>query len=417
MSVNPRVEPLSETGRNRDATARPTSQGQGAFGLDAMTTARSISISLVLIGVASSLSLLYVLRSIFIPLFVALLLVMLIDGQARWLKRFVPAAPDRALRAVAIALVVASLGACVILLTIGASGIAAAAPALVSRLDALIAELGRAVGVAPAHLNDLVDQEALMRFLTPAVSSISNFLASATLAVLFLGFMIASRHAPATKVASLAKTPEGAGRLSGVIDRIGQGAGTYMWVQTITGAIYAAASGVALYLIGLDNVPALTILIFLLSYIPVLGVAIASVLPALFALIQFPTYWQAFAAFAAVQAFAFVIGNILLPKMQADSQNIDPTVGIFSVALWSLLWGVPGAFLAIPLTVVAMIVFTQFEQTRWVAVLISENGVPEGDKAIRSDPPKTSAKPCDSRPARLPAPACATPLKPEGRYA
>jgi predicted PurR-regulated permease PerM len=41
-----------------------------------------------------------------------------------------------------------------------------------------------------------------------------------------------------------------------------------------------------------------------------------------------------------------------------------------------LLWGVPGAFLAIPLTVMAMIVFAQFEQTRWAAILISNDGTP-----------------------------------------
>ena len=152
-----------------------------------------------------------------------------------------------------------------------------------------------------------------------------------------------------------------------------------MWVQTVTGALYAGCSGLVLWWIGLDNVPFWTIMIFLLSYIPVLGVAIASTFPALFALVQFPTYWQAIAVFATVQVFAFVVGNIVLPKVQADSQNIDPTVGIFSVALWTLLWGVPGAFLAIPLTVMAMIVFAQFEQTRWAAVLISDDGVPEGD--------------------------------------
>lgn len=399
IRANPRLQLRGEPERIRDPAARAINQGMVRFA--DMPPAGSISRGLI--GVAAALALLYVLRSVVVPLSVALLLMMLIDGQARWLKRFCGGAPDWAPRAVAVALVIASLGVCVILLTLGASGIAADTPALTSRLQEMLADFGRVFGAVPVRLNDFVDQESLMQFVTPAVSSIGNLLSGAALAVLFLGFMIASRHVPATKVASLARTPEGAERLRSVIDRIGRGAGTYIWVQTVTGALYAAASGALLYLVGLDNVPFWTILIFLLSYIPVVGVGIASALPALFALIQFPTYWQAFAALLAVQVPAFVVGNIVLPKMQADSQNIDPTVGIFSVALWTLLWGIPGAFLAIPLTVMAMIVFAQFERTRWVAVLISENGVPERGGALGGDPLRNGAA------ARLPGSALTAP--------
>lgn len=336
-----------------------------------------------LICAATALALLYVLRSIVVPLFISSLLMMLIDGQVREMKRIFPRAPARALSALTVALVVACLGACIFLLTFGASGIVAEMPVLTSRVDGILADISGALGSAPLRLNDLIDEEVLIQLATPAVSSLSSIFASAVLAILFLGFMLASRHAPATKLATLARTPEGAERMRGIIDRIGRGAGTYMWVQTVTGAIYAAASGAVLYFMGLDNVPFWTILIFLLSYIPMLGVAVASIAPALFALIQFPTYWQAIAVFAAVQSIAFVVGNIVLPKMQADSQNIDPTISVFSVALWTLLWGVPGAFLAIPLTAVAMIVFAEFEQTRWAAILISDNGVPECDAASR----------------------------------
>ena len=135
------------------------------------------SVSRVVIGVAAALALLYALRSILIPFFVALLLIALIDGQARGLKRFFPKAPDSALSAVAVALVIASLGACVIALVLGASGIVPEAPVLASRLDGMLADFSRAFGAAPLRLNDLVDQEALKSLVTPAVSSVSNVLA------------------------------------------------------------------------------------------------------------------------------------------------------------------------------------------------------------------------------------------------
>jgi predicted PurR-regulated permease PerM len=40
------------------------------------------------------------------------------------------------------------------------------------------------------------------------------------------------------------------------------------------------------------------------------------------------------------------------------------------------LWGVPGAFLAVPITAMMTIIFSEFQGTRPIAVLLSQNGKP-----------------------------------------
>jgi AI-2 transport protein TqsA len=40
------------------------------------------------------------------------------------------------------------------------------------------------------------------------------------------------------------------------------------------------------------------------------------------------------------------------------------------------VWGLPGAFLAVPMTLMSMMVFTQLPSTRWVAALLSNDGSP-----------------------------------------
>ena len=52
----------------------------------------------------------------------------------------------------------------------------------------------------------------------------------------------------------------------------------------------------------------------------------------------------------------------------------------------SLILGLPGAFLAVPLTLMAMIVFIQFEDTRWVAALLSNDGNPVFHKPRKGGP-------------------------------
>ena len=63
--------------------------------------------------------------------------------------------------------------------------------------------------------------------------------------------------------------------------------------------------------------------------------------------------------------------------MQAKLQNIDPVATIFALTLWTLLWGLSGAFLAVPLTPMLMMVFAQFDSTRWVAAVLSNDGKPD----------------------------------------
>ena len=63
--------------------------------------------------------------------------------------------------------------------------------------------------------------------------------------------------------------------------------------------------------------------------------------------------------------------------MTGDSLNISVLVVFISLAFWGKLWGGPGMFLAVPLTVMLMIILAQFPSTRWIAVMMSNNGNPD----------------------------------------
>jgi AI-2 transport protein TqsA len=44
------------------------------------------------------------------------------------------------------------------------------------------------------------------------------------------------------------------------------------------------------------------------------------------------------------------------------------------LVFWTILWGGMGAFLAIPLVVVVMIICAEIPEARWIAVLLSADG-------------------------------------------
>jgi predicted PurR-regulated permease PerM len=80
-----------------------------------------------------------------------------------------------------------------------------------------------------------------------------------------------------------------------------------------------------------------------------------------------------------------VVGNFIYPRMQGRSLNIDPVVVLLALAFWGAIWGVAGAFLSTPLTVMTMVILAQFEGTRWIAILLSADGNPHQLKDPRAD--------------------------------
>ena len=71
-----------------------------------------------------------------------------------------------------------------------------------------------------------------------------------------------------------------------------------------------------------------------------------------------------------------LIGNFVQPRMTSDSLNLSAVVMLLALSIWGAIWGLAGAFLAAPLTVMLMIVLAQFQGTRWIAILLSADGRP-----------------------------------------
>ncbi len=86
--------------------------------------------------------------------------------------------------------------------------------------------------------------------------------------------------------------------------------------------------------------------------------------PTLFALVQFNDWEHAAAVALGLHVWQFGIGTFLQPRVTGESMNLSTLVVVLSLAIWGTLWGVAGAFLAAPLTVLVMIVLAQFPDTR-----------------------------------------------------
>jgi AI-2 transport protein TqsA len=145
----------------------------------------------------------------------------------------------------------------------------------------------------------------------------------------------------------------------------------YMLVRSVMSVLTGAVVwGVAL-LAGLELATAWGVIAFVLNYIPFIGPLLATVFPTLFAVAQFESWQLALVVFLCLNLIQFLIGSYLEPRIAGAALSVSPFLILFAVFFWSFLWGIPGAFIGVPIVIAVLTVCEQHDSTKWVPMVLS----------------------------------------------
>lgn len=214
----------------------------------------------------------------------------------------------------------------------------------------------------------------LQRLLGSAVASVSSIAVSLVVVLLYAVFLLLEQHSFAAKLAHISDDPRIVARINDIIGDINRRIGSYLALKTFISILLGAISWLVMVAFGLEFAAFWAVLIALLNFVPYLGSVLGVLFPAIMAIVQFNDPAMLFSLLMALAATQFVIGNFLDPYVMGNSLNLSPFAILVSLAIWSELWGVPGAFLAVPITAILVIVLSEFPGTRPIAVLLSRNG-------------------------------------------
>ncbi|WP_127714318.1 AI-2E family transporter [Halobacteriovorax sp. HLS] len=106
------------------------------------------------------------------------------------------------------------------------------------------------------------------------------------------------------------------------------------------------------------------VLTFLLNFIPSVGSIIATLLPVPVLILQFGFGLKMAIILLASFLIQFIIGNVIEPKLMGENLGLHPIAILLFLLFWGLVWGIPGMFLAVPITAVLKIVFSRIETTK-----------------------------------------------------
>ncbi|MGH6835276.1 MAG: AI-2E family transporter [Methylocella sp.] len=206
------------------------------------------------------------------------------------------------------------------------------------------------------------------------VAGYVNYLFGFALVVfLFLAFGLAEMDDFKLKLIALDKKMSGWSLLE-TSGKIAYKIRKYMLIRTLA----SLATGLAVFLftlaIGLDLAVAWGVLSFVLNYIPYVGPLVAVILPVIFATAQFESWQLAAVIFGSLYLIQFVIGNYLEPVLTGNALAISSFVMLFAFLIWDFLWGMPGSFIGLPVTIALFTIWEQNPSTRWIANLMSTSG-------------------------------------------
>ncbi|MCY4524701.1 MAG: AI-2E family transporter [Halobacteriovoraceae bacterium] len=156
-----------------------------------------------------------------------------------------------------------------------------------------------------------------------------------------------------------------------LIAKIKEKVSHYVIMKTLT----SVGSGVVVFCIlafcGIDLAFMFGLLTVLLNFIPSIGGIISTLLPLPVILLEFGLSWQLYCVLILSAVVQFAVGNIIEPKILGESMDLHPVALLVCLVFWGLVWGIPGMFMAVPITGMIKIVFARIEITRPIAELMA----------------------------------------------
>lgn len=241
-----------------------------------------------------------------------------------------------------------------------------------ARLTAKGAEMLDQLGVQPRSEDTrravAFSERAGQQLLTGLLNGLTEMLTTGTLVLIFMVFLVLGRTGPAPDPTSL---------LGEIGSRVRRYLVRLVGLSVLTGLLV----GVSLALLGVRFALVFGFLAFLLNFIPNIGAIIATLVPLPIVILSPDLSITAQVLALAIPAgIQFLIGSLIQPRLYGGALDLHPVMVLLALVFFGMIWGVIGAFLAMPITGVIKIVLDRVPTTRPIGQLMA------GDLSILSRP-------------------------------
>jgi predicted PurR-regulated permease PerM len=337
-----------------------------------MDSVKSIESRLVisLVGLAAFFVILFGIRdssSIINPILLALVItITVLPVPSRLRKRGVPGWLSLVLT---ILMVVLVLGLVIATVFFSIAQLSTSLPAYLSSASQQAAsDLASTASITSTQINQFTI--SMGPFLQGMLSSVMNLLVEFGLALVIFFFMIsAAISLPTPSRLGLDPDLPIIGRIAALTEDVRK----YMTVLTGVNFLVGLGDTVFLFIMGVDYAVLWGMLAWFMGYIPSVGFLIALIPPVVLAYAQYGLR----SALIVLVGYILINGgvqNLYQPKVMGNRLRISPVVVFISLFVWGFLLGGIGAILAVPMTLLVLILLENFEGTRPLVILFRYTG-------------------------------------------
>jgi AI-2 transport protein TqsA len=318
-------------------------------------------------------------KGVLLPIILAIIAVYVLTTAAQALGRVpgirrLPASVLHGLVLLIFSLVVLVLG---LVVSVTLNDLVAAMPRYQQNLESLavtIAELGGFENPTWDEIVDLtIGKLNLQAIFLRVLGGVSSFGLTFFLVVVYAGFLIVERRNFEAKLALAFPQGDRAALAGRIVRDVNRKIGDYLTIKTGVNIVLGGLSFVVMWFMGLDFALFWALVIALFNYIPYAGSVIAVALPVILSLAQFGSLGTTAVLTGLLIAAQAYVANVLEPRVIGKQLNLSPFVVLVALAIWSAIWGLAGAILAIPLTAMIAIICDAFPSTRFVTAFLAND--------------------------------------------
>ena len=222
--------------------------------------------------------------------------------------------------------------------------------------------------------NKVFEQFSFASIVNKIIAAFSTIVGNIVQILLYVLFLLIDQRFFNAKINALFKSNDNRKKAKSILESISDTIRMYISITTII----SMSTGLITYFIceffSLQGAVLWGFVAFIFNFIPTIGSVIAVILPSAFAFVQFDDLSNIVFLVASLGVIQFLIGNIVYPRLMGNKLNISQFVVILSLVLWGAMWGTVGMFLSVPLMMILLIILSQFENTKGLAILISGDG-------------------------------------------
>ena len=182
-----------------------------------------------------------------------------------------------------------------------------------------------------------------------AIGETISFALSASATVILLYFLLASERWLVARTMAVVRLPRTRALILAGVRQAQRDIGLFIATMSLVNVALGVATGLALWAIGLPNPVLWGTTAAVLAFIPYLGPLLITLLLLLAGSVTFGTGWEMLGPPAAFLVLHGIEANFLSPLIMGHRLQVRPVFVFLAVMVWGWLWGIAGAFLAVPL--------------------------------------------------------------------